>query len=201
MSTDINYTFTISGNAAAVVNNITGGVDKMNTSVKQTSGIIQNLTAKFVVFNQASQVLQGFNISLMNGAKAGLDLDKSMADLSAITGLTGDKLKEVEGYARASAKTFGGSATQGVESYKLILSQLGPEIADVPTALAAMGESVNVLSKTMGGDATAAAEVLTTAMNQYQVALDDPTKASKVMADMMNVMSASAKGKLPKLLQ
>ncbi len=193
MSTEINYIINISGNAAAVVNNITGGVDKMNTSVRQSAGLFQNLTSKIFIFNQASQLIQGLSTSLMNGARAGLELDKSMADLSAITGLTGEKLKEIEGYARASAKTFGGSAAQGVESYKLILSQLAPEIADVPTALSAMGESVNVLSKTMGGDATAAAEVLTTAMNQYQVALDDPTQASKVMADMMNVMSAAAK--------
>ena len=81
MSTDINYTFNISGNAAAVVNNITGGIDKMNTSVKQTSGIFQSLSAKFVVFNQASQTLQGFSNSLMNGAKAGLDFNSKMVRL------------------------------------------------------------------------------------------------------------------------
>ncbi|MCK9452864.1 MAG: phage tail tape measure protein [Bacteroidales bacterium] len=193
MSTSINYSFNIVGNAAVVVNNIIGGIDKMNNTVKQSAGLFQNLSAKIVVFNQASQLLQSFNTSLMNGAKAGLELDKSMADLEAITGLTGDKLKEVEGYARQSAKTFGGSAAQGVESYKLILSQLAPEIAEVPTALSAMGKHVNVLSKTMGGNATAAAEVLTTALNQYQVSLDDPTKASEKMAEMMNVMAAAAK--------
>ena len=150
MSTTVNYSFNIVGNAAVVVNNITGGIDKMNNTVRQSAGLFQNLSAKIVVFNQASQLLQSFNTSLMNGAKAGLELDKSMADLSAITGLTGDKLKEVEGYARQSAKAFGGSAAQGVESYKLILSQLAPEIAEVPTALSAMGKHVNVLSKTMG---------------------------------------------------
>ncbi|HOI32011.1 MAG: phage tail tape measure protein [Bacteroidales bacterium] len=192
MSTTVNYSFNIVGNAAVVLNNITGGIDKMNTSVKKSAGLFQNLSAKIIVFNQASELLQNFNNSLMNGAEAGLELDKSLADLSAISGLTGDKLKEVEGYARQSAKAFGGSAAQGVESYKLILSQLAPEIAEVPSALSAMGKHVNVLSKTMGGNATAAAEVLTTAMNQYQVSLDDPTRASEKMAEMMNVMAAAA---------
>lgn len=192
MSTNITYTFNISGNAAAVVNNVTGGIDKMNSSIKQSAGLFQTLTSKIFIFNQASQLLQGLSTSLTNGARAGLELDKSMADLSAITGLTDQKLKDVEGYARASAKTFGGSAAQGVESYKLILSQLGPEIANVPTALASMGESVNVLSKTMGGDTTAAADVLTTAMNQFGVSLDNPAVASRVMADMMNTMAAAA---------
>lgn len=41
-----------------------------------------------------------FNIS-------GVALNSSLADLSAIAGVTGDKLKEIEGYARDTAKTFG----------------------------------------------------------------------------------------------
>ncbi len=74
-----------------------------------------------------------------------------MADLSAITGVTGRKLKEIEGYARSNVKAFGGDAAQSAEAYKLILSQLSPEIAQVPEALKAMG--VSVTSKLMGGDA------------------------------------------------
>ncbi|MGL5913067.1 MAG: phage tail tape measure protein, partial [Bacteroidales bacterium] len=116
-----------------------------------------------------------------------------LADLSAITGQTGEGLKAIEGYARESAKTFGLDAAQAVESYKLVLSQLTPEIAKTPSALKAMGDNIAVLSKTMGGDATAAAEVLTTAMNQFGVDLSEPTKASQTMAEMMNVMSAAAK--------
>ena len=141
-------------------------------------------------------------LTAMNGP--GLALGTSLSDLSAITGATGEKLKEIEGYARANAKTFGGSAAQGVEAYKLILSQLTPEIAKQPKALQAMGNSVAILSKTMGGDTLAATEVLTTAMNQYQVSLDDPTAASAEMARMMNVMSAAAKegsAELPQIKQ
>ena len=58
----------------------------------------------------------------------------TLTDLSALTGVAGDKLKQIESYARATAKTFGGSAAQSVEAYKLVLSQLGPEIAHVPEA-------------------------------------------------------------------
>ena len=124
--------------------------------------------------------------------RAGLDLNTSMTDLSALTGVTGDGLRLIERSARDLAKTFGGSAAQAVESYKLILSQLGPDIAQVPEALAAMGESVATLSKTMGGDTTAAADVLTTAMNQFGVSMEDPSAAAVEMARMMNVMAAAA---------
>jgi TP901 family phage tail tape measure protein len=187
-SNALDYTITINSNFDKVnasfnafQKNIGGGIDKINKSLNsiQLSNIIQ----------QIGNVADGINS--INAP--GIELSSSMADLSAITGVTGDKLKEIEGYARDSAKTFGGSAAQGVEAYKLVLSQLNPEIAKAPDALKAMGNSINTLSKTMGGDTVAATEVLTTAMNQYQVSTADPIQASKEMAVMMNVMAAAAK--------
>lgn len=157
------------------------GVDKINKQLGsiRLNSIIQNISAA------------ADGITAMNDP--GIKLSSSLADLSAITGQAGSKLKEIEGYARDNAKTFGGSAADGVEAYKLILSQLTPEIAKQPKALQAMGNSVSTLSKTMGGDTVAATEVLTTAMNQYQVSMNDPIRASKDMASMMNIMAASAK--------
>lgn len=169
----------------ASVNNIQKSTTSMVSQINKKLGAIR-LNA---IIEQISRVSDG--ISSLNAP--GMSLSTSMHDLQAITGVAGDKLKEIEGYARTAAKTFGGSAAQGVESYKLILSQLSPEIAKVPTALKSMGDTVNYTSKLMGGDTNAATEVLTTAMNQYGISLQDPTKASQIMAAMMNVMAASAK--------
>lgn len=161
--------------------NVHTGIDKVQKQLNglRLNNLIQNISS-------AADGLTSLN-------DPGLKLSSSLADLSAITGQTGKGLKEIEGYARQNAKTFGGSAADGVEAYKLILSQLTPEIAKQPKALEAMGKSVSTLSKTMGGDTVAATEVLTTAMNQYQVSLDDPIRASKDMSSMMNIMAASAK--------
>jgi TP901 family phage tail tape measure protein len=162
-------------------NNVHTGIDKVQKQLNglRLNNLIQNISS-------AADGLNSLN-------DPGIKLSSNLADLSAITGATGDKLKEIEGYARQNAKTFGGSAAEGVEAYKLILSQLTPEIAKQPKALEAMGNSVSTLSKTMGGDTVAATEVLTTAMNQYQVSLVDPIRASKDMSSMMNIMAASAK--------
>lgn len=173
-------------------NNFSKAMDKINSKLKgiRLNSFIQNVQS-------AAQGLDSIN-------EPGLKLSSSLADLSAITDVTGSKLKEIERFARASGKTFGTGAAGGVESYKLILSQLTPEIAKVPKALQSMGTHVGTLSKTMSGDTTAATEVLTTAMNQYQVSTQDPIKASKVMGDMMNIMAAGAKegsAELPQIKQ
>jgi len=187
------------GKLFATINKIPAGLEKISKGVKKVDYDFEKAikhinnslkTIKLDSFlNNVSRMADGIN----NVNEPGLKLSTSMADLQAITGLTGKKLQEVEGYARAGAKTFGGSAADSVESFKLVLSQLNPEIGKSPVALKEMGNSIGTLSKTMNGDALAATEVLTTAMNQFQVSTDDPIAASKTMAEMMNVMAAAAK--------
>jgi len=161
--------------------NFSKAIDKINSKLSQVNlhSLIQNVQSAATGFESL--------------ADPGVKLSTSLADLKAITDVTDTQLQAIEKTARKSAKTFGGSAAQGVESYKLILSQLSPEIAKVPEALSSMGDQVNTLSKTMGGDTRAATEVLSTAMNQYQVSLNDPIKASQEMSRMMNIMAAAAK--------
>lgn len=199
MSNTLSYVIQINSNFDKVnanfnkfSNNVLTGVDKIQKKFNSVSlnALIQNV-------NAAADGLTSLN-------DPGMKLSTNMYDLQAITGVAGDKLKEIEGYARQNAKTFGGEASQSVESYKLILSQLSPEIGKVPVALKAMGKEASITSKLMGGDTVAATNVLTTAMNQYQVSLKDPIQASKEMARMNNVMAAAAKegsAELPQISQ
>lgn len=202
MSNDINYNIRFNVNndnkVTAAVSKIEAGLIKVENAVVKVDTVFTrtiNSISSSIKTIRLSAVLDQVNrtADAFTGlSKPGLNLSSSMFDLQAMTGVAGDKLKEIEGYAREAAKSFGGSAADGVESYKLILSKLTPEIAKTPAALKAMGTNVAILSKTMGGDTIAATETLTTAMNQYQVSLDDPIAASKTMAEMMNIMAAGA---------
>lgn len=189
----INFTINVQGDANKVVAQLTQNIESLQVGIKKTVNVFSTLPGKIAIFNQVSQSIQGFSNLLAETIKPGAELNASLADLSAMTDVVGEGLQEIEGYAREAAKTFGGSAAQSVEAYKLLLSQLTPELAKAPAALKAMGDNVQILSKTMGGDVAAATEVLTTAMNQYQVSTVDPIEASKEMANMMNVMAAAAK--------
>lgn len=189
----INYDLNFTSNVTQAVTVVETGLKKVRESTFKTNRAFGECYKALLSFNLASQGLQQLKQTLDTLIAPGIALNTQMTDLSAITGLTGAGLKDVEKAARESAKTFGTDASQNVNSYKLILSQLSPEIAKNAEAMKAMGNNVNILSKTMGGDTVAATNVLTTAMNQYGVSLDDPIAASKVMAEMMNVMAAGAK--------
>lgn len=185
------YIFNVGGNYSAQINGMSAATGDFSAKVEGAQSWVTSLHAKLATFDLINSTVERLSSSLQGLTSSGVTLDSQMHDLSAVAGVTGDTLQEIEGYARSSAKAFGTDASVAVEGYKLLLSQLTPELAKCPDALAAMGESIQVTSKLMGGDGVAAAQVLTTAMNQYGVSMDDPIHASKVMADMMNTMAAA----------
>lgn len=191
MANIFNYTFNINGNYGSSIDVMINQTSQFSKAVKGASGFLYELGQRAMGFAAIVDVVQNANEAISSLSEAGIALDSQMHDLSAVAGVTGDELKEIEGYARESAKTFGTDAATAVEGYKLLLSQLTPELGKCPEALKSMGESIQITSKLMNNDGVAAAEVLTTAMNQYGVSLDNPMEASRKMAEMMNVMAAA----------
>ena len=190
-TSSFNYLFGIDGNFTVKLEEMNRATGEFTAEVQKAQGWVDRFVGFAgkidILSNGIARTAEAFSAF----GQSGIALNTSMTDLQAVTGVTGEGLKQIESYARDTAKAFGIDAAGAVESYKLILGQLSPELAKSPVALKAMGEHVATLSKLMGGDATAAAETLNTAMNQYGVDLSDPIKASEEMARMMNVMAAA----------
>lgn len=190
-TSSFNYLFGIDGNFTAKMEEMATAIGEFTAKVQKSQGVFDRFVGMAAKVDILSNGITTMAQALGDIVQPGIALNTSMTDLQAVTGVTGEGLKQIESYARDTAKAFGIDAAGAVESYKLILGQLSPELAKSPVALKAMGEHVATLSKLMGGDATAAAETLNTAMNQYGVDLSDPIKASEEMARMMNVMAAA----------
>ena len=190
-TSSFNYLFGIDGNFTVKLEEMNRATGEFTAEVQKAQGWVDRFVGFAgkidILSNGIARTAEAFSAF----GQSGIALNTSMTDLQAVTGVTGEGLRQIEGYARDTAKAFGIDAAGAVESYKLILGQLSPELAKSPVALKALGEHVATLSKLMGGDATAAAETLNTAMNQYGVDLSDPIKASEEMARMMNVMAAA----------
>lgn len=169
------FQINITGDANNVVNQLSKNIQNLSvTSNKMVNVMIEKFGILSLLFNQMSLSLQGVENILKGINEPAVKFDKSLQELSAITGVTGKGLNEIGNMAQDVAKKFGTDAAEGVESFKLLLSQLSPELGKTPEVMKKMGEDIAILSKTMGGDTTAAAEVLTTAMNQYGVSMEDP---------------------------
>lgn len=185
------YNFNISGNFSQNISQMSQNAETFTKKAEGVCEVCEKWAGRLAKLNLASDYLQNVSGVLKDIGSGAVTLDSQMHDLSAVAGVTGEGLKTIEGYARSSAKAFGTDASVAVQGYKLILSQLSPELGKCPAALKAMGDAIQTTSKLMGNDGTAAAEVLTTAMNQYGVSLADPMEASRKMTEMMNVMAAA----------
>ena len=191
MANVFDYIFNLHGNFTQNITGMTDATGNFSGALTGATEKVQKVVAVLGSFDYAKNLAQSLAEGFNQLSSAGITLDSQMHDLSAVAGVTGDGLKQIETFARQSAKAFGTDAAVAVEGYKLLLSQLSPELGKYPEALSAMGDCIQTTSKLMGGDGVAAAQVLTTAMNQYGVSMEDPMAASAEMARMMNVMAAA----------
>lgn len=191
MASVFDYIFNIGGNFTAQISGMSAAAGNFTAQAEVAESRGRSLASTLASFSYIKDIAQNVADGFSQLSGAGVKLDAQMHDLSAVAGVTGEGLKQIETFARQSAKAFGTDASVAVEGYKLLLSQLSPELGKYPEALNAMGDCIQTTSKLMGGDGVAAAQVLTTAMNQYGVSLEDPTVASEEMARMMNVMAAA----------
>lgn len=191
MASVFDYIFNIGGNFTAQISGMSAAAGNFTAQAEVAESRGRSLASTLASFSYIKDIAQNVATGFDNLSISGKKLDSQMHDLSAVAGVTGDGLKQIETFARQSAKAFGTDAAVAVEGYKLLLSQLTPELGKYPEALSAMGDCIQTTSKLMKGDGVAAAEVLTTAMNQYGVSLEDPMAASAEMARMMNVMAAA----------
>ncbi len=191
MASVFDYIFRIGGNFTAQISGMSAAAGEFSAKAEVAESSGRRFAASLATFTYATDIVRNLGEAMGGLSATGIRLDSQMHDLSAVAGMTGEGLEQIETFARQSAKAFGTDAAVAVEGYKLLLSQLSPELGKYPEALSAMGDCIQTTSKLMRGDGVAAAQVLTTAMNQYGVSLEDPTAASEEMARMMNVMAAA----------
>lgn len=131
-------------------------------------------------FGQLGLALSGLLI-VTQIATANIQLEKSLASLSAITGVTGDAFndfrREVAEVSKAQ-KIFAGDTAKAFE----IVGSAKPELLVSADALAKVTEASIILSKASGDDLTLSAENLTGAMNQFNLTADQATRTINALA-------------------
>ncbi len=152
-----------------LIDKVTAPMKGITTSTEQAQKKAGKLTDSFKAMSAIDLYAVSNSVETLSGmlndaSAPGIAFDASMKDIEAITGLTGDALDDLGDSARDMAVDFGGDASAMTESYKSILSRLGPEIAKNQEALNLMGEDIATLSKTMDNDAVGAMDALTTSV-------------------------------------
>lgn len=117
--------------------------------------------------------------------KVQANFEQSIADLSAITGATGDDLAYFSSEAQRMGATTKFSASEAAEAFKLIASAK-PDLLDNASAMSQVTEQVLTLAAASGTTLTDAATTVGSALNQFGA---DASSAARFV----NVLAAGSK--------
>ena len=109
------------------------------------------------------------------------DFETHLDGLQSLTGLGDDAMKSIADGAIEMSKGFKSSASEIVDSMKLIGSQ-APELLKNQDALMKVTEAANVLSEAAGIEVVDAAKGVTTVMNQMGASASEATNVINVLA-------------------
>lgn len=137
-----------------------------NTALNRTGFSVKQMATSIVAAFSIGSVVSSFVGGIKSAFKTINDFEQAVADLSSITGASGDDLKYLKDQAIILGESTKGGAKAVVDAYKLIASAK-PELLDNVDALNKVTESTLLLSKAAGMEMPEAATALTDAMNQF----------------------------------
>lgn len=145
-----------------------------------SKGIVSGLTK----FGGYAAAFVGISTSIHSAVTANMEFEKSLSSLRALTGVTADELNYFRSEAIRMAMDSTQSATQMVDAYKLIGSQM-PELLKNKSALTATAEAAVTLAEAAELDVPTAAKALTGSLNQMG-------QSSVHAAEYINILAAAS---------
>lgn len=162
-----------------------------DANLKKAQGSISNFanTSKGIVSGLTkvggyAAAFVGISTSIHAAVTANMEFEKSLSSLRALTGVTADELNYFRAEAIRMAMDSTQSATQMVEAYKLIGSQM-PELLKNKSALTATAEAAVTLAEAAELDVPTAAKALTGSLNQMG-------QSSVHAAEYINILAAAS---------
>ena len=150
-------------------------IKEIDSAAKTTTKTLSALaTASAAVF---AATVAGATVAVQANRK----FEKSLSDLSAITGATGDQLEYLKKQALDIGATTQLSATQAAEAFKLIASAK-PDLLESSEALNEVARSAVTLAEAAGVTLPQAANTLGSALNQFGAEADEANRYINVLA-------------------
>lgn len=174
---------------------------QLNVTQSAVDSFNQNISNSFNKFNSMkfeaiAAMTERSGRAMQSLAAPGVAFEQSMADLSAITGITGNELDSLGDQARKVGRQSGLGAAQAVNAYKVLASQI--EVSKIGMdGLNMLQKQSITLAKASGMDIESAALSLSGTINQFGL---EASEAERVI----NILAAGSKygaAEIPELAQ
>ncbi|MEO0559500.1 MAG: phage tail tape measure protein [Bacteroidota bacterium] len=171
-------------NSRLVRRTLAESLRRVRLEASRAEGPVSRLDRRFSSMSVSVQRLRQLAGGLLVGGglasagRVGIDLESQGDDLAAIVGTSERELERLKTVAREAALETGRSATEQVESMKLLASQLELTNRD----LGRVGEEVVTLAVGSRIDLATAADAVAGTMNQFDLQAEESTRVVNVLA-------------------
>jgi TP901 family phage tail tape measure protein len=155
-------------------------VNTVNQSVNNVSNTIKN-KLNIINLEAISSQIERVGTAFKDLSTPGVEFEKSMADLSAITGIAGADLDQLGKNAKKIGVESGLGAAQAAEAYKVLASNI--EVSSIGMeGLNKLQESTITLAKASGLQIGESAQALAGTINQFGLSADQANRVINVLA-------------------
>lgn len=170
---------------AVAVRSANSDMSEQKGLLSQLGSGFKNLTSSINLAATASlaatAAITAISVIAVKAAADNRVFEKSLSDLSAITGATGDQLAYLKAQAQDIGATTSLSASQAAEAFKLIASAK-PDLLESSTALNKVTRSAVTLAEAAGTTLPDAANTLGSALNQFGAGAEEADRFINVLA-------------------
>jgi len=161
------------------------GLDKTTKSAKKTQTGVKGLAGGFkglvASISPVQMGIAGLGVVLLGSVKTFATFNQSIADLSAITGATGNDLKFYSDAAREMGAVTTLSASEVADAFRLVASAK-PDLLSNAEALKAVTKQAITLAEAAGITVPEAANTMASALNQFGQNADQAARFTNVLA-------------------
>lgn len=148
------------------------------SATEKAKTVFGKITDSLIKIQTAAKSVSDVGETLNQVTAPAIDFQQRMADLSAITGVTGDELDRVAGMARRIGKESGLGAAEAARAFSVLAGQLDAPIDDIGQIL----EKSATLAQAAGLTIDDAANSLAATISQYGLAAEDADRIMNVLA-------------------
>lgn len=157
---------------------------KAQKDIKGFAATSKAVFGGLTTFTSYAAAFVGISTSIHTAVTANMEFEKSLSSLRSLTGVSAEELNYFRAEAIKMAMDSTQSATQMVDAYKLIGSQM-PELLKNKTALTQVANAAVTLSEAAELDVPTAAKALTGSLNQMG-------ESSSHAAEYINILAAAS---------
>lgn len=170
---------------------ISGSIENVNASIKEVNNVVETTTNNIdnrlqtISFAAFSDNIRNISEAFKSLSNSGVGFEKSMADLSSITGIAGKELADLGQVARQTGKDSGLGAAGAADAFALLASQIQVDKIGMEGLKTLQKETITLAQASGMGMADAATAMAAT-INQFGL---EATEANRVI----NVLAAGSK--------